>query len=76
MVNNKVLLEDLECLLVDDCHHNSAKIDTMIHSQKLHKWMLPSESPEQEKKWSYSVDSIEEGKESANLSPLMLGYDW
>lgn len=38
--------------------------------------MIPSESPEQEKKRSYSVDSIEEGNESANLSPLMVEYDW
>ena len=37
--------------------------------------MIPSESPEQEKRWSYSVDSIEEGNESANLSPLMIEYD-
>jgi len=37
--------------------------------------MTPSESPDQEKKRSHSVNSVEEGKESPNLSPMMIGYD-
>lgn len=37
--------------------------------------MNPSESPEQEKKRPASVHSVEEGKESANLSPMMIEYD-